>query len=93
MVLDVMQNAGVWMDSLSLVGETARSLMAAVPLDSLSFDQLSLDHLVLAQQVPQTDLVGDIQRAFDNFVKTGQAWAFIIGLVFVYMIKTFTTFG
>ena len=85
MMLDVLQNAGVWMESLSL--------MAAVPLDALSLDQISLDHLVLAQQVPQTDLVGDIQRAFDNFVKTGQAWAFIIGLVFGYMIKTFTTFG
>lgn len=51
------------------------------------------DHLFLAQNIPQTDLWGDIQRGFDNFVKTGQAWAFVIGLVLGYMIKTFTTFG
>ncbi|NJP10396.1 MAG: hypothetical protein HC866_13730 [Leptolyngbyaceae cyanobacterium RU_5_1] len=51
------------------------------------------DQMVFAQQVRQTDLGGDVQKAFDNFVKTGQAWAFIVGVVLGYLIKTFTSFG
>ncbi|MDX2244204.1 MAG: hypothetical protein NW224_26325 [Leptolyngbyaceae cyanobacterium bins.302] len=83
MVLHVIQDAATWFSHLGLISEGLRSLHVEVPLD----------HLVLAQQIPQTDLVGDIQRAFDNFVKTGQAWAFLIGLVLGYMLKAFTTFG
>ncbi len=83
MLLHVLQDLNIWFTHSSLITDAARSLH----LD------LSLDHLVLAQQFKQTDLVGDVQRAFDNFVKTGQAWAFLIGLVLGYMLKTFTTFG
>jgi hypothetical protein len=54
---------------------------------------VSPDLMVVANQIKQTDLVGDIQKAFDHFVKTGQAWAFLIGLVLGYMVKTFTSFG
>lgn len=83
MLLHVVQDAGVWLTHGSWWGEAVRSLHV----------DLSVNHLVLAQNIPQTDLVGDMQRAFDNFVKTGQAWAFLIGLVLGYMLKTFTTFG
>jgi hypothetical protein len=47
----------------------------------------------LGQSVRQTDLVGDLQKWFDNFMKTGQAWAFLLGLVLGYLMKTFTSFG
>jgi len=83
MLLHVMQDFNVWLTHGSLVSEVMRSLHV----------DISLDHLVLAQQIKQTDLIGDLQRAFDHFVKTGQAWAFLIGLVLGYMLKTFTTFG
>jgi hypothetical protein len=82
MLLHVMQDASYWLSHGTLCSEMARSLQTHMPLD----------HLVL-QQIPQTDLVGDVQRAFNNFVKTGQAWAFLIGLVFGYMLKSFTSFG
>lgn len=82
MVLHMLQDAALWLSSIDVLGDVARSLHAGWPLDP-----------VLAQQIPQTDLMGDVQRAFDNFVKTGQAWAFLIGLVLGYMLKTFTTFG
>lgn len=83
MLLHVLQDMSVWLTHGSLVSEAARSLHI----------DISLDHVVLATQFKQTDLVGDLQRAFDNFVKTGQAWAFLIGLVLGYMLKTFTSFG
>jgi hypothetical protein len=51
------------------------------------------DPLLGYGQVRETNLVGDIQKWFANFTKTGQAWAFIIGLVMGYLVKTFTTFG
>ncbi|HAZ48289.1 MAG TPA: hypothetical protein DDW76_16560 [Cyanobacteria bacterium UBA11369] len=44
-------------------------------------------------QVKQTDLGGDVQRAWNHFVKTGQLWAMIIGFLLGYMIKSFTSFG
>jgi hypothetical protein len=49
--------------------------------------------MVLAQQIKQTDLFGDTSRAWNHFVKTGQVWAMIIGMVLGYMAKTFTSFG
>ncbi|WP_432809574.1 hypothetical protein [Pantanalinema sp. GBBB05] len=54
---------------------------------------LPFDLLKLGDKVLETDPFGDVQRAFGNFVKTGQAWAFLIGLVAGYLIRTFTSFG
>ncbi|KAM3091723.1 hypothetical protein ACKFKG_24785 [Phormidesmis sp. 146-35] len=51
------------------------------------------DWMVLAQQFKEPDFAGDIGKAWAHFVKTGQVWAFLIGLVIGYMVKTFTTYG
>lgn len=83
MLLPVIQDATAWLTHLNILADLSQSFQFDLPTE----------HLVLAQQIRQTDLVGDVQKAFDNFVKTGQAWAFLIGLVFGYLIKTFTTFG
>jgi len=83
MLLPVMQDATLWLNHFNFLADLSQAFQFDLPTD----------HLVLAQQIRQTDLVGDVQKAFDNFVKTGQAWAFLIGLVFGYLIKTFTTFG
>lgn len=83
MLLHTISESGIWLAHMSFL-----------PHALSSFDLGSIpDHLFLAQNIPQTDLWGDLQRAFDNFVKTGQAWAFVIGLILGYMIKAFTTFG
>lgn len=50
------------------------------------------DLIVLDKEI-KSDLFGDVQRAVDHFIKTGQAWAFLIGLFFGYFIKAFTSFG
>lgn len=50
------------------------------------------DLMILDKEI-KSDLFGDVQRAVDHFIKSGQAWAFVIGLFFGYFIKTFTSFG
>jgi hypothetical protein len=50
------------------------------------------DLMILDKKI-ESDLFGDVQRAVDHFIKSGQAWAFLIGLFLGYFIKTFTSFG
>ena len=47
---------------------------------------------MLAQTVQDPDVLGQMQKAFNNFIKSGQAWALGIGVVLGYMIKGFTSF-
>jgi len=49
--------------------------------------------LDLAQQFKDPDFVGDLTKTWNNFVKTGQVWAFLAGLILGYLVKTFTSFG
>jgi hypothetical protein len=53
---------------------------------------LPLDFAVLDKPI-QVDLAGDVQRAFNNFVRSGQVWAFLIGIALGYLVKTFTSYG
>lgn len=53
----------------------------------------SFDTTVLAQQSANTDIIQNVQRAFDNFVESGQVWAFLIGLILGYFFRMFTTYG
>jgi hypothetical protein len=52
----------------------------------------SVDWHGLAQLKTNTDLFGQVANAWNNFVRTGQAWALVIGIVIGYFIKSFTTF-
>lgn len=51
-----------------------------------------LDWSLLAQQF-ETDVFANTRSAFDNFVKSGQLWAFVIGLVIGYLVRSFTSYG
>jgi hypothetical protein len=55
-------------------------------------DVMSQDWTVLAQ-FKEPDFAGDIGKSWAHVVKTGQVWAFLVGALFGYMIKTFTSFG
>ena len=48
---------------------------------------------VLAQEFEETDISGDIGSWWNNVVKTGQIWAFLLGAIFGYLAKSFTTYG
>lgn len=54
---------------------------------------LPSDWMVLAQQFKEPDFAGDVSKSWNHFVKTGQVWAFLIGMVAGYMVKAFTSFG
>jgi hypothetical protein len=68
-------------------------------LDIFSWDSLSSlhDHLqssatFLAQKVEDPDVLGKMQKAWENFVKTGQVWALLIGIFVGYLFKSFTSY-
>lgn len=54
----------------------------------------SLDGMqtLLAQQF-DTDPFRGTRAAFSNFVRTGQAWALLIGFVIGYIVRGLTTYG
>lgn len=54
--------------------------------------QMPHDWTVFGQQF-NTDVFANFRRAFDNFVRTGQVWALLIGVVIGYLIKGFTSYG
>jgi hypothetical protein len=43
--------------------------------------------------IKDPDLLGQIQNTWNNFVKTGQIWALLIGVVVGYMFKGLTSYG
>jgi hypothetical protein len=51
-----------------------------------------VDWSLLAQQF-NTDPFAGARAAFDNFIASGQVWAFIIGLIIGYLFRSFTTYG
>ena len=50
---------------------------------------LSVDWHGLAQLKTNTDLYGNVTSAWNNFVKTGQIWALLIGMFLGYLFKSF----
>ncbi|WP_446357697.1 hypothetical protein [Coleofasciculus sp. G2-EDA-02] len=50
------------------------------------------DGLVLAQ-VADPDVLGQMQDAFNNFIESGQVWAFLIGLIIGYIFRGMSSFG
>jgi hypothetical protein len=80
---------------MHMVQDTGSLLLSSVHwVDSLPLTSwhLSFDFSVLAQ-IKQTDIGRDIGVWWNGFVKTGQLAAFVAGVVFGYMVKTFTSFG
>ncbi len=81
----------------------ANNLLSVLDFSSLDFGSLNLDldlsnlHLssqIIAQNAQQfnQDVTKDIAGGWNNFVKTGQVWALIIGIVLGYLFKSITSF-
>jgi hypothetical protein len=43
--------------------------------------------------VKDANVLGQIQNYWNNFVKTGQIWAMLIGIILGYMFKGLTSYG
>lgn len=52
----------------------------------------SLDWSLLAQQF-DTDVFKGTRTILNNFVKSGQLWAFLIGIVVGYIFRSVTSYG
>ncbi len=55
--------------------------------------QSILDSLTIAQNVTDPDILGQMQKAFNHFVQSGQVWALLIGLAIGYFIRNLTSYG
>ncbi|MBD2139173.1 hypothetical protein H6F32_16705 [Anabaena sp. FACHB-1237] len=43
--------------------------------------------------IKDPDLLGQIEKAWNTFVKSGQIWAIMIGIVVGYIFKSLSSFG
>jgi hypothetical protein len=77
------------------------SLIGSVDASSLDFNLFSnfnlldlnvfhTDWTTLAQQQFQQDVIGDMGKGWNGFVKSGQIWALLIGLVAGYLFRSIT---
>lgn len=83
-LFDVASNFGTWSMHLSLLSDTWH--LTQLPLDGLQ------NWSILAQQL-DTDPFRGFRELFSNFFESGQAWAFLAGIVFGYLIRSLTSYG
>lgn len=81
-VVNANQTATIWLSSQTYDLSSALQLW-----------WMPVNWIVLAQHIDDPDLLGQIQRAFDNFIQTGQVWAMLIGFILGYIIRGLTTYG
>ncbi|MEH2056925.1 MAG: hypothetical protein V7K97_12360 [Nostoc sp.] len=62
-------------------------------LISQLFWHLPVNLTALAQTITDPNVLGQIEKAWNHFIQTGQVWAFLIGLVIGYMIRNLTSYG
>lgn len=55
----------------------------------LNISHINVDWITLAQQFKQ-DVMKDISVGWNNFVRTGQIWALLIGIVLGYLFRSVT---
>ncbi len=79
----------------SILGGFAISLWTTILLSNTvnAQNRIPVNWSVLAQNVTDPDLIGQVQKAWNNFVETGQIWALLIGLVVGYLIRNLTSYG
>lgn len=79
----------------SIVGGFAVSLWTTILLSNTvnATTRIAVNWTLLAQNISDPDLLGQIQKSFNNFVETGQVWALLIGLVVGYLIRNLTSYG
>ncbi len=82
----VAHDVSTWVVGITHWSDTLQTLHWHLP--HLPFDLAALD-----KPLEEPDLWGQVQRAINNFVKTGQVWAMLIGLILGYMIRSFTSYG
>lgn len=78
--------------NVDFLAGTFSHVTASIDSDSIATLMPHDGHIVLAKQFQQ-DILGDLTKAFNKFVKTGQLWAMLIGFVIGYVFKSITSYG
>ena len=77
------------MSTLSLSGVDTLFDHHSVSLLGHQFSDLTTLLAQSAADMKKIDILGDFQKSFQNFIKTGQVWALGIGLVIGWLLKGF----
>lgn len=99
MLVDVIPDLGNWLVGMADHPHTIQALVTHLPHGHWqdSIQQLTQHHgWTLLQSGDghfDTDTGKNFREAWNHFVKTGQVWALMFGVVLGYLIKQFTTFG
>lgn len=70
----------------------SQNLLATIDIANFSIAEIINNTLVFAQnqaEIDQIDIMSDIVNAWQNFVKTGQSWAMLIGIFLGYAFRSF----
>ncbi|MEA5576503.1 hypothetical protein [Anabaena sp. UHCC 0451] len=54
---------------------------------------IHIDINFVATNIKDPDVIGQMQNAWNNFVKTGQIWATLTGIIIGYLFKSLTSYG
>ncbi len=65
--------------------------LAAFPLATAKPSDLVLHNIILAQAF-EDNLGSNMQRAWSNFIESGQVWALLIGVVLGYLFRSLTAY-
>lgn len=55
----------------------------------LSINDLIDGTMILAQKVEDPNVIGQMQKAWQEFVKTGRLWSMLIGVFLGYVFRSF----
>lgn len=84
MLVHIMQDWTTWSAAVVDGGHSLNSLYGHIPHDWLTLAQDG--------QYNQ-DLMKDTQKYWNSFVKSGNIWSLLIGIILGYVVRTFTSFG
>ncbi|MDY7012666.1 MAG: hypothetical protein SVX43_03520 [Cyanobacteriota bacterium] len=76
------------LNGIEVINAGLDGLANGADLLSLASGIPTWDWTILAQNVEDPDVMGQMQRAFQNFVESGQVWALIIGFVLGFGFKS-----
>lgn len=83
MVVNAIPEITAWLPSITQVHDSVSQLQWMLPINST----------VVAQTITDADFLGNVQKAFNNFIQSGQVWALLIGLIIGYVIRGLTTYS
>jgi hypothetical protein len=66
--------------------------ISTIDFSSLNLAHFQLDWNTFFAQIFQQDVTKDLVNGWNNFVKTGQIWALLIGVTLGYLFKSITSF-